>query len=157
MTDTTDSKDLKEANPRLTETLDLLDLSTFKEKLGYNDEKYGSDDYDYKLMDIVETANRRLTLELRPYIGKVDFRGSDLWQDSAHCAFTYARALHHQRINHSNEGFELFKKEYDDQIRVLKKAIQVDRPNRTKLAIFSSDPNDDQLTLPSQKYDSILD
>ena len=64
-------------------------------------------------------------------------------------------------MNHVQEEADRHKKEYKDQLKTLINAVtsgMPDRPNRAKLAVFSSAVNGKKrIVLPGNKFDTILD
>ena len=139
-----------------TNTYQFVTLESFKNRIGIED-----DGLDDQILYVIRQANRSLSLELAPILGRVDLTSMDLFEDAVVVAHIYTRVLYELEVLHQNEPYELHKKEYKDQLKTLKAAIiaglQDGRPARSKLAIFSSDPSADSLILPNQKYDSILD
>ena len=130
----------------------FLDYDSFVTELGLKEDR---DDRGL-VRNLIERANRRVTLELKPYIGEYDFTGSSLYRDAVNAAHTYARALFNRDWNHIHESYHDYKEDFDDQIQILIKAIISDRPGRTKTLVFSTDPQNDRLVLPSQKFDEIF-
>ena len=147
------------------DTLELLKLKEVKARFGLVDKELPFqtvDDkaYEASMINLVETANRHLTLDLVPILGQIDLTETGLWKDCQNTAYTYFLYLFQSQVNHVQEEADRHKKEYKDQLKTLINAVtsgMPGRPSRTKLAIFSSNPNDDQLILPNQKYDTILD
>lgn len=137
------------------ETLQFLGIEHCKARLNISVDDDGFDDQLYPMIELV---NRSLSLELAPLLGNyADLTGTELFWDCSDIAFYYFMSLFYADINHSLEESDRCMVKYKDGLKTLKKAIISDRPNRTRLAIFSSDPQNDRITLPGQKYDSILD
>ena len=147
------------------DTLELLKLEEVKARFGLVDKElpFQNDDdraYEASLLNLVETANRHLTLDLVPILGQIDLAETGLWQDCQNTAYTYFRSLFERDLNRQMDPAKMYLDDYKDQLKTIKTALMAgmpSRPPRSKLAIFSSNPNDDQLILPNQKYDTILD
>ena len=147
------------------DTLELLKLEEVKVRFGLVDKELPFqtvDDkaYEASLLNLVETANRHLTLDLVPILGQIDLAETGLWKDCQNTAYTYFLYLVYSQVNHSYEEADRINKEYKEQLSTLIKAIKSgmpDRPNRDKIAIFSNDPQNDRITLPGQRFDTILD
>ena len=148
------------------DTLELLKLEEVKARFGLVDKELPFqtvDDkaYDVSLLNLVETANRHFTLDLVPILGQIDLTETGLWKDCQNTAYTYFLYLFQSQMNHVQEEADRHKKEYKDQLKTLINAVtsgMPDRPNRAKLAVFSSAVNGKKrIVLPGNKFDTILD
>ena len=139
----------------MTNTYQFVTLESFKTRLGIED-----DGLDDSILHILLSSNRQLSLELAPILGKVDLSGTDLFEDAVSVAHVYTRAMFEMEVNKQMDQYELYKKNYKDQLKTLKAAIIAglpNRPDRSKIAIFSSDRANDRIVLPGFKFDTILD
>ena len=105
----------------MTETQHFLELNFVKTQLGIEDD---DPEYDDQLLQIIESANRRVSMTLLPVLDIRDLESTDFWQDAKTAAFVYARSLFEQRVNKSEEMYKSYKEEYDDTIKILINAIK---------------------------------
>ena len=138
----------------ITPTQQFLDLAYVKAELSLD---YDDDHLDSQLLQIIQTANRQMSLEMVPVLDITKFAGTGIWEDAKTIAFLYFRSLFENRVNRNKEDSESYMSTYKANLKTLIKALISRRSPKTKTIMVSTDPEEERLTLPSQKYDSILD
>lgn len=106
---------------------------------------------DSTILQFALSANRHISLALRPHIDDQRLAGSQYWQDAANTTFLYFHHLFEHRINNNEKEFEMYLVQYRDALNTLIKGIKADRPRRTKTVLVTDDPRKEKLRLPSQR------
>ena len=113
------------------ETQEFLTLDDVKNELKLSDDKL-SDQID----NLIDIANRQITLALLPVVDNIKLLGTGFWEDAATIAMLYFRSLFERRINHNDDEYKSYREEYKDTLKILIGAIkaQPEKSTRTKTA-----------------------
>ena len=117
------------------ETQEFLTMSSVRDSLGITE---ATDD---RLLPIIESANRQITLSLVPVLDIRLLEGTTYWQDASNVALLYFQSIYERRINHNNEEAEAYHQEFMRALKILAVAIKAEPDNSTRTKVAYAGAN----------------
>ena len=119
--------------------------------------KIKNNNSDDLIHSILIDANIEVDKIIAPYAQDIPIvPGDTVSRYGTELALTWVKYAYYRDL-FQTERAELLKAEFAMKTESMINVLKAHRTRRTVTAIFSTNPNDDQLILPNQKYDTILD
>lgn len=110
-------------------TQEFLTLSTVRDSLAITETN------DDRLLPIINSANRQITLALVPVLDNRDLEGTTYWNDASNLALLYFQSVYERRINHAHEEAEAYHREYMASMKFLVAAIKAEPENSKRTVV----------------------
>ena len=112
---------------------------------------------DDLLNSIIQDCNIQVDKLIAPFAGEIPIiPGDRISIYATEVALTWAKYCWYRDFSQLDRA-RLQREEFVLKSTSLINVLQSHRTTRTKTTVFSTDPQDDQIILPNQKYDTILD